>query len=154
MILTIKELKPIVAKLKYENKKIVLTNGVFDLLHIGHVNLLEEAKSLGDILIVGINPDYSVKKIKGNKRPINNENHRAKVIDALRSVDFVVIFKELSPEVFIEAIKPDIHVKGEDYKHINLPSRMILKAYGGKSKFIRFKHKISSSELIKKIIEN
>ena len=109
------ELKSIVEDLKKHNKKIVTTNGVFDILHIGHIRYLKEAKKLGDILIIAINSDNSVKKIKDPKRPLNNEKDRAEAIASLEHVDYVTIFNEENPIKFLEEIKPDIHVKGGDY---------------------------------------
>lgn len=96
--------------------KIVFTNGCFDILHVGHIRLLNYAKSLGSVLIVGLNSDASVKKIKGDKRPINNENIRKEMLLALKSVDEVIIFEQQTPIELIKKIKPDIIVKGGDYK--------------------------------------
>ena len=104
-----------------ENKKIVFTNGCFDLLHPGHSHYLTEAKALGDVLIVGLNSDESVKQIKGNDRPINNEDFRSKMLMSLKPVDAVVIFNENTPIQIISIIKPAIHVKGGDYKITDLP---------------------------------
>lgn len=96
--------------------KIVFTNGCFDILHVGHIRLLDYAKSLGSVLIVGLNSDASVKKLKGDKRPINNENIRKEMLLALKSVDEVIIFEQQTPIELIKKIKPDIIVKGGDYK--------------------------------------
>src|SRR3989338_3572301 len=106
-IKSIKELATITKKLKNTNKKIITTNGIFDILHIGHIRYLQEAKKLGDILIVAINSDSSVKKIKGPKRPLNNENDRAEMLASLQCIDFVAIFDEENPIKFLEEIKPD-----------------------------------------------
>jgi len=116
MIVSLKKLKSIVEKLKKQNKKIVFTNGCFDIIHIGHITLLEKAKSLGDILVVGLNSDESVKKLKGKERPIVPQNERAEILDSIKYVDYVVVFDELTPYKVITEIKPDIIVKGEDYK--------------------------------------
>ena len=116
MIVSLKKLKSIVEKLKKQNKKIVFTNGCFDIIHIGHITLLKKAKSLGDILVVGLNSDESVKKLKGKERPIVPQNERAKILDNIKYVDYVVIFDELTPYKVITEIKPDIIVKGKDYK--------------------------------------
>tara|TARA_Y100000031_G_scaffold143617_1_gene174212 strand:+ start:112 stop:594 length:483 start_codon:yes stop_codon:yes gene_type:complete len=115
-IKTINELKEIVENLKKQNKKIVTTNGVFDILHIGHIRYLKEAKKLGDVLIVGINSDFSVKNIKEPQRPLNNQDDRAEAMASLEVIDFVVIFNEPDPIYLLGVIKPDIHVKGGDYK--------------------------------------
>jgi D-beta-D-heptose 7-phosphate kinase/D-beta-D-heptose 1-phosphate adenosyltransferase len=116
MIVSLKKLKSIVEKLKKQNKKIVFTNGCFDIIHIGHITLLEKAKSLGDILVVGLNSDESVKKLKGKERPIVPQNERAKILDSIKYVDYVVVFDEITPYKVITEIKPDIIVKGKDYK--------------------------------------
>ena len=116
MIVSLKKLKSIVEKLKKQNKKIVFTNGCFDIIHIGHITLLKKAKSLGDILVVGLNSDESVKKLKGKERPIVPQNERAEILDSIKYVDYVVVFDELTPYKVITEIKPDIIVKGKDYK--------------------------------------
>ena len=109
-------LKKIVTKLKRSGKKIVFTNGCFDLIHAGHVTLFKKAKSLGDVLIVGINSDASLKRLKGPKRPLVPQKDRAFVIAALEPVDYVVVFSEDTPAEIIASLKPDILVKGGDYK--------------------------------------
>lgn len=106
----------LVEEAKKKGKKVVFTNGCFDILHAGHVTYLTEAKRQGDILIVGVNSDASVKRLKGETRPINSEYDRAFVLDALKSVDYTVIFEEDTPEELIACLKPSIHVKGGDYK--------------------------------------
>ena len=110
------QISEIVRKLKKSGKKIVFTNGCFDILHIGHTRLLDKAKSLGDILIIGLNSDSSVKKIKGKHRPIISENERAEVLAAVSSVDFIVKFSQPTPYQLIKKIMPDILVKGADWK--------------------------------------
>ena len=114
------------------NKTVVFTNGVFDVLHVGHVDYLTKAKSLGDYLIVALNTDSSVSRLKGPTRPINSLEDRTKVLAALRCVDCVVSFEENTPERVISEIKPDIHVKGGDYSVESLPESKIVHAYGGK----------------------
>jgi D-beta-D-heptose 7-phosphate kinase/D-beta-D-heptose 1-phosphate adenosyltransferase len=114
-ILTWDKLKKTVVRLKAKNKKVVFTNGCFDIIHIGHVRYLKEAKALGDILIVGLNSDKSVSSIKPN-RPINSQNHRAEVLSSLEMVDYVVLFDEATPYELIKLIQPDILVKGGDWK--------------------------------------
>ncbi|MFN3550478.1 MAG: D-glycero-beta-D-manno-heptose 1-phosphate adenylyltransferase [Endomicrobiia bacterium] len=116
MIVSLKKLKNIISKLKKEEKKIVFTNGCFDILHLGHITLLKKAKSYGDVLIVGLNSDNSVKKLKGEQRPILTQDERAKILDSIKYVDYVVIFDELTPYKLITELKPDILVKGGDYK--------------------------------------
>ena len=113
---TLPALKKIVKELKRQGKRIVFTNGCFDILHPGHIRILKEAKKKGDILIVGLNADSSVKIIKGSRRPILSEKSRAELLSAITFVDYIVLFKELTPYKLIREIKPDYLVKGEDWK--------------------------------------
>lgn len=115
-LVSITELLPKVKMLKEKQQKIVFTNGVFDILHRGHVAYLQQAKEMGDLLILGLNSDASVKRIKGPDRPINNQIDRAFVLSGLESVDYIVIFSEDTPFNLIKDIKPDVLVKGGDYK--------------------------------------
>lgn len=113
-------------------KRLVFTNGVFDLLHAGHVRYLAEARSLGDLMIVGINSDTSVRTLgKGPNRPVNGVDDRAEVLGALRVVDAVVVFDESTPERLIAELRPEVHVKGGDYNADDLPEAKIVRAYGG-----------------------
>jgi rfaE bifunctional protein nucleotidyltransferase chain/domain len=114
-ILNWNELKEVVERLKAEGKRIVFTNGCFDIIHIGHVGYLREAKKLGDVLVIGLNSDSSVSRIKPG-RPINTENHRAEVLSSLEMVDYVTIFDEDTPYELIKFLKPDVLVKGGDWK--------------------------------------
>lgn len=152
-IVRLKELIQIVNKLKRQNKKIVTTNGVFDILHIGHIRYLKKAKKLGDFLIVALNSDASVKKIKGTRRPINSENDRAEALAALEFVDNVVIFSEENPIKLLAAIKPDIHAKGGDYKISQMTEREIVETNNGKIVLIPQIKGYSTSNLIKRIVE-
>jgi rfaE bifunctional protein nucleotidyltransferase chain/domain len=142
-----------VEKLKSENKKIVFTNGVFDIIHRGHVEYLTEARSLGDVLIVGLNSDSSVKKIKGEKRPIVNEENRAYVLANLKPVDYVVIFPEDTPYNLISVIKPCILVKGADWAEDKIVGADIVKANDGEIKRIKYVENNSSTNIIEKIIQ-
>ena len=135
------------------DKKIVFTNGCFDLLHAGHCHYLQKAKELGDILIVGLNSDSSVKRIKGPPRPIIPEDQRAFILSSLKAVDYVVIFEEDTPIRLIKAIKPDVLVKGGDWKPENIPGRDLVESYGGKVITIPFEHQISTSKIIERIKE-
>jgi len=137
-----------------KGKKIVFTNGCFDIIHAGHVDYLEKAKKLGDFLVVGLNSDNSVKRLKGNTRPINPQEYRKKVLEGLKAVDLVVIFEEDTPENLIKAIKPDILVKGGDWKIENIVGADFVKSYGGQVLTIDFIYDISTSKIIKKILEN
>ncbi|RAP23572.1 D-glycero-beta-D-manno-heptose 1-phosphate adenylyltransferase [Candidatus Marinamargulisbacteria bacterium SCGC AG-343-K17] len=132
------------------DQKIVFTNGCFDLLHPGHIHYLTEAKALGDILIVGLNSDTSVKQIKGQDRPINNQDFRAKMLLGLKPVDVVVIFNETTPTNLISSIKPSIHVKGGDYKVTELPEYEAVISNGGEVKCLSFIEGYSSTDIIDK----
>lgn len=151
-IVTASELEKYILKNRV-GKKIVFTNGCFDLIHSGHIRLLQFAASCGDILIVGINSDSSVKRLKGDKRPIVPENERAEVLAALSCVDFVVIFHEDTPCSLIELLKPDIHVKGGDYDMDKIPEAAVVRSYGGKMKRFSFVEGHSSTNIIGKILD-
>ena len=114
-IKTLANLQEIILKLKNQGKQIVFTNGCFDILHLGHLKILKEAKKKGDILIVGVNSDFSIKKIKGKKRPILNEKTRTHILESIEFVDYVILFKEETPYKLIKTLKPDILVKGGDW---------------------------------------
>jgi len=126
------ELKAIVQNLRNEGAKIVFTNGCFDLLHLGHVRYLSQAKKLGDILIVGLNTDSSVTKLKGKDRPYLSEMERAEILASLECVDYVCLFSELRPDNLIKIVRPDFHVKGGDYKINKLPEKKLVENLGGK----------------------
>ena len=138
-------------KIKEENKKIVFTNGCFDILHVGHVRYLSKAKKLGNILIVGLNSDKSVKKLKGDNRPINIFEDRATLLASLRFVDLVIIFEEKTPENLIKKIKPDILVKGGDYDIKDIVGYKTVIENGGEVKVLEFQDGYSSSNYINKI---
>lgn len=141
----------LVEEAKKNGKKVVFTNGCFDILHAGHVTYLTEAKRQGDILIVGVNSDASVKRLKGETRPINSEYDRAFVLDALKSVDYTVIFEEDTPEELIACLKPSIQVKGGDYKKEDLPETKIVESYGGEVIILNFVEGKSTTNIIEKI---
>ena len=125
------EMKPVLTKLRDEGKTIVFTNGCFDILHVGHVRYLVEARGLGDILIVGVNTDSSVKMNKGDLRPIVPEDDRAELLAALETVDYVVKFSEKTPSELIGKLQPHIHVKGGDYTEDQMPEAKVIRSYGG-----------------------
>jgi rfaE bifunctional protein nucleotidyltransferase chain/domain len=129
---------------------VVTTNGCFDVLHPGHVQYLTEARAQGDVLLVGLNSDTSVQKIKGPGRPLNNENSRAIVVGALKCVDGVCIFNEDTPLKWLEMIRPDVHVKGGDYKVEDLPEKKLLDSWGGKIHLAPHYPGHSTTEFIKK----
>ncbi len=142
----------ILRKLRVEGKKIVFTNGCFDILHYGHVKYLQDARNKGDILIVGLNRDISVRRIKGKDRPINNELDRAGVLAGLESVDFIVFFSEDNPLKLIRLLKPDLLIKGADWKDKEIIGANEVYGYGGKVETIPLAYGRSTSNLIKKIV--
>ena len=133
-------------------KRIVFTNGVFDILHPGHVRYLRDARALGDLLIIGVNSDRSVKALaKAPDRPINNETERAEVLAALASVDAVVIFDEDTPHAIISALQPDILVKGADWGENNIVGRDVVEARGGRVVRVKLAEGYSTTSLIERI---
>ena len=152
-LLSQRDMQKKVKQLQENGKKVVFTNGVFDILHVGHLTYLEEARELGDVLIVGVNSDRSVKTNKVDKRPINSEKNRAEMLLGLKFVDFTVIFDEKTPENLLDLLKPDIHVKGGDYKKEDLPETEIVEKNGGEVKILSFVDNISTTEIINKIID-
>ncbi len=132
-------------------QKMVFTNGCFDILHAGHVNYLAKARAAGDFLVVGLNSDASVKRIKGPLRPVNPEKMRAQVLASLSFVDYVTIFEEDTPEKLIKALKPDVLVKGADWPEEKIVGASFVKSYGGRVLRIPFEHQISTSQIIAKI---
>src|SRR6202000_2679990 len=136
---------------KAEGRKVVFTNGVFDLLHIGHITYMAKASELGDKLIIGLNSDSSVKRIKGDDRPVNDQNSRAALLAALFFVDAIVVFEEDTPINLITALMPDILVKGADYSIENIVGAKEVIANGGEVKTINFVEGYSSTSIIQKI---
>lgn len=147
------EAKKIIGKWRDEHKKIVFTNGCFDIIHRGHVEYLREAKLLGDILIVGLNSDASVKRIKGNHRPYQNEQDRAIILNALEMVDLVVLFDEDTPLKLICELKPDILVKGGDYDYHSVVGAKEVESWGGRVKIIPLIKGYGTSQLVEKILD-
>lgn len=154
MVIDRKNIGNVVTTLKAEGKKIVFTNGCFDILHVGHVRYLNEAKALGDILILGLNSDSSVKSLKGSNRPINNESDRAEVLNALKAIDYVVIFDEKTAENIVGEVKPDIYAKGGDYSIDTLPEAKIVAEHGGKTVLLQLVDGKSSTNIINRCKEN
>lgn len=152
-IVPLNKLADRIRELRDEGKKIVATNGCFDLLHPGHVRYLKAARALADVLVVGLNGDESVHALKGAGRPINNENDRAEVIAALESVDLVTIFPELRATRFIERAAPDVYVKGGDYNRetLNPEEREMLEKIGAKIEIVPFEKGHSTSTLLEKL---
>ena len=150
-LVTLKELVHIRKNMKTSGKRVVFTNGCFDLLHRGHVEYLSNAKALGDVLMVGINSDESVKRIKGEGRPIVEEDDRAHIIAALASVDYVCLFGEDTPQEIIAQLVPDILVKGADWPLEKVVGREVVEAAGGSVKTLEFLPHRSTSRIIQKI---
>lgn len=144
-------LAKIVAEERAKGKKIVLANGAFDLFHAGHLRYLQGAKEAGDILIVAINDDESVRALKGEGRPIMSCEERMGIVSAMEVVDYVVSFHERTVENIIREIKPDVHAKGTDYTEESVPEREIVKGYGGKTVIVGDPKEHSTSEFITKI---
>jgi D-beta-D-heptose 7-phosphate kinase/D-beta-D-heptose 1-phosphate adenosyltransferase len=140
-------------RIKSRNKKLVFTNGCFDILHSGHVDYLSKARQLGDYLVVGLNSDFSVKNIKGEKRPIINEIERATLLDNLKCVDYVTFFDEDTPEQLITSLIPDILVKGADWDLDKIVGREIVESNGGNVQTIQFSCNQSTSKIINLIID-
>lgn len=150
-IINRKDIQKLSENLKNQGKKIVFTNGCFDILHVGHVRYLKESSKYGDVMIVGLNSDLSVKRLKGDSRPLNKELDRAEVLSALGFVDYVVIFEEDTPEELLNEIKPNIYTKGADYTLKTLPEAKTVLKNGGKVEFITLVEGKSTTNIIKKM---
>ncbi len=144
----------IVKEAKAAGKKIIATNGCFDILHVGHLHYLEESKALGDLLVVGLNSDSSVKKLKGNDRPINPQNDRAELLAALKPVDYVVIFDEIDAVNFLREVKPDVYTKGGDYNPLDLPEYSAVQEIGARIEIISLVEGKSTTAVITKLATN
>jgi rfaE bifunctional protein nucleotidyltransferase chain/domain len=137
-----------VAIARRHGARIVLANGCFDIVHVGHVRYLEAAKALGDLLVVGVNADEQVRRLKGPGRPFVSERERAEVIASLRAVDFVTVFPEPTVEALLKALRPDIHAKGTDYTEETVPEREIVRSYGGRVAIVGDPKDHSSSQMV------
>lgn len=151
-IKTRKEILELRKKFKEENKKVVFTNGCFDLIHSGHVDYLVKAKALGDVLILALNTDSSVRRIKGTNRPILNQEERAFIVSNLKPVDYVTFFDEDTPGEIINELIPDILVKGADWSIDKIVGREVVEKNGGEVKTINFVNNQSTSKIIESII--
>jgi D-beta-D-heptose 7-phosphate kinase/D-beta-D-heptose 1-phosphate adenosyltransferase len=149
---SLRQLAKEVSRLRRAGKKVVFTNGCFDLLHYGHVKYLESARAAGDILVVGVNSDSSVKRLKGPNRPIVGQRYRVRVIAGLECVDYAVIFGHDTPLEVIKCVKPDILVKGADWKESEIVGADFVKKNGGKVLTIKFEKGLSTTNLLKKIV--
>jgi rfaE bifunctional protein nucleotidyltransferase chain/domain len=152
-IKTVAELRPLLDILRASGRKIVFTNGCFDLIHTGHTRYLSKAKSFGDILIVAVNSDVSVRGIKGEKRPINGEAERMETLAALESVDYVVLFSEPDPHRIIGELQPDVLVKGGDWPVEQIIGRDIVEARGGKVVSVGYIEGASTTGIIERIVK-
>lgn len=150
-VITLRKATMLAKNLKSAGKKIIFTNGCFDLIHAGHVTYLEKAKKYGDVLILGLNSDASIKQIKGDQRPILGEKDRALLLSAFNFIDYIIFFNEATPIRVIKSIKPDIHIKGGDYRVKDLPEYPIIKKYGGVIKILPYIKGCSTTSLIEKI---
>jgi rfaE bifunctional protein nucleotidyltransferase chain/domain len=148
-----KDLAGRLAELRTQGKRVVFTNGVFDLLHAGHVRYLWEAASLGDILVVGLNSDESVRSYKEPGRPIVPEGERAEVMAALEMVSYVVIFGESTAEAIVAELRPDVYVKGGDYSPESLPEARVVDGYGGEVRLVSYLEGRSTTNIIRRILD-
>jgi rfaE bifunctional protein nucleotidyltransferase chain/domain len=131
-ILSLEALQPLVKEMKQQGRKVVLANGCFDWLHVGHVRYLREARQLGDCLVVAVNADASVRALKGPPRPLMPEQERAEILAALACVDYVLVFEELNVERVLRWLQPHVHCKGTDYSEQTVPEREVVLSYGGR----------------------
>ncbi len=152
-IKTVQELQPLLSILRATGKKIVFTNGCFDLIHTGHTRYLTKAKSFGDILVVAVNSDASVRVIKGSKRPINSEADRMETLAALESVDFVTMFGEPDPHRIISELQPDVLVKGGDWRVDQIIGRDVVETRGGKVVTVPYLEGASTTSIVGKILK-
>ena len=139
------------ARLRAAGQKLVFTNGVFDILHVGHVRYLEQARALGDRLLVAVNSDATVRELKGQGRPLMNQDERAEILAALRTVDYVTIFDDDTPSAALARLRPDVHVKDEDYRFAPMPEREIVEAAGGRIEFCVRLREWSTTSLVEVI---
>ena len=150
-ILSRDELRVVRARLRDAGQTLVFTNGVFDLLHVGHVRYLEQARALGDALVVAINSDASVRALKGAGRPLISEDERAEILAGLRAVNYVIIFDEVSPRSLIADLLPDVLIKGGDYALDEIHGREEVEAAGGRVVSLAFVEGVSTSEIIERM---
>jgi rfaE bifunctional protein nucleotidyltransferase chain/domain len=149
-VVTWEELARRLAPLRAAGGRVVFTNGCFDLLHVGHVRCLQAARDLGDTLVVGVNSDVSVRRLKGEGRPIVPADERAELLAALACVDYVTIFEESSPEELLAFLRPDLHVKGGDYREQDLPEAPLVRSWGGQVVLLPLTPGRSTTELVRK----
>lgn len=148
------QLKKIILRLKKQGKKIAFTNGCFDILHYGHIKYLEDAKARADILVVGLNSDVSIKRIKGSSRPVNRQADRARTLEALSAIDYLSIFNENTPLKLIQSVNPDILIKGRDWSVRKIVGADFVRACGGRVVTVPYLKGYSTTGLIEKIKNN
>jgi rfaE bifunctional protein nucleotidyltransferase chain/domain len=148
---TLHDIQKLIAPLRRLGKTVITTNGCFDLLHCGHIKYLHDAAMQGDLLVVGVNSDSSVSRLKGPLRPIQKEQDRVILIRALKVVDYAFIFYEDDPCAFLEILRPDVHVKGGDYRPEELPETNVVEKYGGRVCIVPFAHGYSTTSLIDRV---
>ena len=153
-IVTLEKLVPLLDAARRSGKKVVFTNGCFDIMHAGHVRYLAAARSEGDLLVVGLNSDASVRSIKGNRRPIVNQDQRAEVLASLECVDYVVLFDSPDPLALIQTLKPDVLVKGADWTEEKIIGGDVVKSNGGSVVRIPLVPEISTTQIIQRILES
>ena len=153
MLIAREDIEKFCEVLRKGGKRVVFTNGCFDILHVGHVRYLEKARALGDCLVLGLNSDASVLRLKGPSRPVNREEDRAEVVGALKSVDYVTVFDEPTASELIALVKPAVYAKGGDYTLDTLPEAKIVQSYGGEVAFIDLVEGRSTTNIIEKIKE-
>lgn len=153
-VLPLQELLPLRQRWREQGRSLVFTNGCFDLLHLGHVRYLQDAKALGDLLIVGLNSDASARRIKGEGRPILPQEERSQILAALACVDGVVIFGEETAELLVSLLQPEVYVKGGDYGAENLPEARIVAQYGGRTVILPFLKGHSTTAIIERILKH
>ena len=152
LVLSPEELQPVLIELRQQGKRIVFTNGCFDLLHPGHIHVLVQARALGDVLVVGLNSDASVKRLKGQKRPILDEKERAVILAALEAVDYVTVFEEDTPRALILLLQPDILVKGGDWLTATVVGKEDVEAWGGEVVLIPYQPGNSTTRIIERVL--
>ena len=150
-ILNEEDLLAAVARERANGKSIAFANGIFDLLHVGHVRYLQAAADEADVLVVGVNGDDSTRMLKGEGRPLASENERAEIVSAIRGVGYVTIFHEKSPAMLIAKIRPDVHCKGTDYTADSVPEAEVVKAYGGRVAIVGDPKDHSTTEILRRI---
>jgi rfaE bifunctional protein nucleotidyltransferase chain/domain len=151
-ILHLSALQNIVAQHRAEKRRIVFTNGCFDLLHVGHIRYLQGARALGDVLIVGVNSDASMRRIKDPGRPLLPQEARAQLVAAIEAVDYVIVFDEPSVTPLLEALHPDVHAKGTDYTPETVPEREVVRSYGGEVAIVGDPKNHSTHDLIQQVL--